>query len=172
MLSVRRGEAGDQVTLAPFAERTFRDTYGADNEPAFLDAYVREHFQPSVLAAELADPDVTFLLLEDQGTMVGYSVIHSGQTHPTVTAERPMQLTRIYVDRTHIGSGIGSRLIERCLAEAAAQAHDVVWLGVWERNQRAIAFYERWGFRQVGEMQFDFGGELQRDVVLARPVIL
>lgn len=172
LLSVRRGVAGDEGTLAALAERTFRDAYAAENEPAFVDAYVRDHFQPNLLAAELADPAVTFLLVEDEGTIVGYSLIHSDQTHPAVAAKRPIQLARIYVDRTHIGSGIGSRLIERCLAEAAAQAHDVVWLGVWERNQRAIAFYERWAFRQVGEMQFDFGGELQRDIVLARPVNL
>lgn len=169
-VNIRRAEAGDEATLATVAERMFRDAYEADNEPLFLDAYVREHFQPSVLAAELADPAVTFFLMEDEGKIIGYSLIHGGQSHPAVASERPVQLTRIYVDREHIGSGIGSRLIERSLEEAAARVHDVVWLGVWERNQRAIAFYERWGFRQVGEMQFDFGGDVQRDLVLARPV--
>ncbi|MDC0707071.1 hypothetical protein POL68_01175 [Stigmatella sp. ncwal1] len=55
----------------------------------------------------------------------------------------------------------------RCLEEGRTRGHDVLWLGVWERNARAQAFYSRWGFTEVGEMRFLLGDDLQRDLVLA-----
>ena len=44
---------------------------------------------------------------------------------------------------------------------------DVVWLGVWERNPRAISFYRKVGFAEVGEHVFQLGSDPQRDVVMA-----
>ena len=57
-----------------------------------------------------------------------------------------------------------------CLHEAVAAGCDVIWLGVWEHNPRAIAFYHKWGFKQVGTQTFHLGDDLQTDWVMARPV--
>ncbi len=78
-----------------------------------------------------------------------------------------MNLSRLYVDRPFLGAKVGAALMARCLEEGRARGHDVLWLGVWEHNTRARAFYARWGFAEVGEMSFLLGSDLQHDLVLA-----
>lgn len=76
----------------------------------------------------------------------------------------------MYLDRRYQGIGLGSTLMRRSMAEARAAGHDVLSLGVWERNPKAIEFYRRWGFEPVGETAFTFGMEQHRDIVMARPL--
>jgi ribosomal protein S18 acetylase RimI-like enzyme len=80
----------------------------------------------------------------------------------------PIELVRIYVDPRAIGTGLGARLMSASLDEAAAQGAQTIWLGVWEKNIRAIRFYERWGFTKVGEKTFVLGSDPQTDHVMAR----
>ncbi|SEU29546.1 GNAT family N-acetyltransferase, partial [Stigmatella erecta] len=95
-------------------------------------------------------------------------LLRDGAREQGVQAERPLHLSRLYVDRPFLGAKVGAALMLRCLEEGLARRHDVLWLGVWERNARARAFYSRWGFTEVGEMHFLLGSDLQRDIVLAR----
>ena len=81
-----------------------------------------------------------------------------------------MEIGRFYARKAWIGKGVGARLMQACLCEAEAVACDVVWLDVWERNARAIAFYHKWGFTEVGMQVFPLGNDLQRDLLMARPV--
>jgi GNAT superfamily N-acetyltransferase len=74
---------------------------------------------------------------------------------------------RIYADRSWHGRGVGSALLQACVEQSRAWGCDVLWLGVWERNPRGIAFYEKWGFRRVGEQRFLVGTDSQRDHVMA-----
>ena len=79
--------------------------------------------------------------------------------------EPAIELERIYAQKQLIGKGVGSALMNACLDHAARHSFESVWLGVWERNERAISFYERFGFKAVGETTFLIGTDLQRDVV-------
>jgi ribosomal protein S18 acetylase RimI-like enzyme len=82
----------------------------------------------------------------------------------------PVELERIYVDKSAIGRGVGAALMEACLDAARRGGHRTLWLGVWERNPNAIGFYERLGFRQVGTHGFRFGSKLQTDLLMALPL--
>jgi ribosomal protein S18 acetylase RimI-like enzyme len=77
---------------------------------------------------------------------------------------------RFYVDRPWFGRGVAPALMAACAAEARRRGGDVLWLGVWERNARAIAFYEKCGFRRVGIQPFQLGSDRQTDYVMARPL--
>jgi ribosomal protein S18 acetylase RimI-like enzyme len=88
---------------------------------------------------------------------------------PAAVGEAPaIEIARLYASRRWIGAGVGAALMQRCLDDAAARGCGTVWLGVWERNARAIAFYERWGFTRVGSQSFQLGSDLQTDHVMAR----
>ena len=56
------------------------------------------------------------------------------------------------------------------LDAARSAGHRTIWLGVWERNARAISFYERWVFEKVGDHVFRLGSDDQTDLIMARPV--
>jgi ribosomal protein S18 acetylase RimI-like enzyme len=87
-----------------------------------------------------------------------------------VQADRPVELSRIYVAANWIGRGVGAAIMQRCIDEARASDSDVLWLGVWERNERAIKFYEKWGFTKVGEHVFVLGSDPQTDWLMARAI--
>ena len=156
--------------LARMGEETFRDTFAADNTPADMEAYVAAAFGEAQQAAELADPHTRVLIAEIGGEAVGYVRLITGPAPARVAAQRPMEISRFYARTTWIGRGVGAALMTRALHEAQANGCDAAWLGVWERNLRAIAFYERWGFRAVGEQVFVLGSDPQRDLVMVRGV--
>lgn len=169
---IRNATAADAAPLAALAERTFRDTFAAVNTADDIEAYVRAAFPLDRVRAELADGANTFLLAftDDAGQPGGYAKLRTGTTNPGVTGPRPVELQRLYVDHAALGHGVGAALMRACLAAAGAAGHETLWLGVWERNARAIAFYDRWGFATVGHHVFRLGSDDQTDLVMARPV--
>jgi len=169
-IRLRPATTADNVLLAEIGRETFAGTFGPDNTPEDMAAYLAGAFGPEKQARELTDPAVRFLIAEQGADAAGYCMLKTGQAPAEVAGERPIEIVRIYARPAWIGKGVGARLMRACLDEAARAGCDVVWLGVWERNPRAIAFYRKWGFAEVGAQTFRLGGDLQRDLVMARPV--
>jgi GNAT superfamily N-acetyltransferase len=166
--AIRRGEAGDAVALAELGARTFSDTFLADNDPADIAAFLADTFSLEKQAAELADAATSYLVAEHDGALVGYAMLHRGAAPDCVEAKAPIEIARIYVARAQLGRGTGAALMAQCVEDARIAGHDAIWLGVWERNARAIHFYERWGFRVVGQHVFVVGKDPQNDLLLRR----
>ena len=100
---------------------------------------------------ELADPErTTFIAADSAGQPIGYAMVRRNRTTDGVTGVAPGELQRIYVDRPWHGRGVGDALMTRCVEQARAWGCDAFWLGVWQQNPRAIAFYERSGFKHSG----------------------
>lgn len=152
--------------LAELAARTFTEAFGADNTEADLAAYLSSNFSGSRMARELADPASRFLLVEVGGQLGGYAKLHWGEAPSSVRGPRPVELSRIYVTADHLGHGVGPALMQRCIAEGRESGAATMWLGVWERNARAHAFYRKWGFQRVGEQAFMLGSDPQTDWVM------
>ena len=171
-VDIRIATPADAETLAALAERTFRDTFAAYNADDDMEAYVGESFSLDRMRAELADGANTFLVAFVGGgdSPAGYAKLRTGIAEPCVTGPAPVELQRIYVDRSAVGRGVGAALMRASLEAARDAGHRTLWLGVWERNVRAIAFYAQWGYATVGEHLFRLGSNDQRDLIMARPV--
>jgi diamine N-acetyltransferase len=169
-VTVRRATPADAERLAAFASTAFIDTFAAENRPEDMAAYLAKSFGESRQRAELEDPEVTVLLAEADNVLVGYAMLRDGDVAQAVEGGRALEIARLYAGQRWIGAGIGALLMQSCLDEGRARAKDTVWLGVWERNARAIAFYRRWGFADVGSQSFQLGSDLQTDRVMARRV--
>lgn len=167
-ISIRHGVATDNFLLAELGALAFAAAFAAENTPEDMAAYLAEHFGPDQQAAELADPATTFLIAEQGGEAIGYARLKRGPAPDCIRGEQPIEIVRFYAHPQRIGRGIGAALMRACLELAASQGCDVVWLDVWERNQRAIVFYEKWGFAVVGEQDFQLGDDLQHDLLMAR----
>lgn len=171
--SLRPARPADAPELAEFGARTFRDTFAAHNRPEDMDTYVSLAYGTRQQSAELADPRVSVLVAEsDEGEMIGYAVVRQApdEAPPCVTGEDPVELARLYVDQGWHGRGVGEALMRGVVERAREGGGGTLWLGVWEHNPRARAFYARWGFREVGEHPFPLGDDIQRDLLLARPL--
>jgi len=167
---VRYATAVDNALLAELGRQTFYETFVAHNTPKDMAAYLAVSFSPEKQAAELADPASTFLIAESDGTAIGYARLKVGQPAPGVTGERSIEIVRLYARQDWLGQGVGARLMQACLDEAAKQGCDTVWLDVWEQNARARTFYCKWGFVEVGTQLFQLGSDLQHDLVLQRSI--
>ena len=169
-VTLRRATAPDNTLLAAIGAQAFADTFAADNTPADMAAYLAGAFSPAKQAAELADPRGLFLIAEAGGQTAGFAHLHQGPPPGPALSQHPLEIARLYALRGFIGRGVGAALMAACLAEAERRGCDGVWLAVWERNPRAIAFYARWGFVQTGAQSFRLGSDLQRDIVMQRQV--
>lgn len=168
--TIRRAAPDDAVLLAELAARLFRDTFAAENTAEDMALYEKTAFSEAAFRAELSRDDHAMLVVEDGHEPIGYAALIRGSKDEAVRADRPAEIQRFYVDRSRHGRGVAQSLMAACLEHADVWQCDVVWLGVWERNARAIAFYERQGFRRVGRKTFTLGRDVQHDYVMARPV--
>jgi ribosomal protein S18 acetylase RimI-like enzyme len=169
---IRTATPADAEPLAALAERTFRDTFADDNSTADMDAYVRDTFSLDRVRAELADGVNTFLLafMDGETQPHGYAKLRNATADRSVTGPDPVELQRLYVHPSTMGQGVGAALMRASLDAARSAGRRTLWLGVWERNARAISFYERWQFETVGEHVFRLGSDHQTDLIMARAV--
>ena len=168
-LSIRHGRPEDAGVLARFAARVFHETFAADNRPDDMAAYIMIAFGPDQQRRELTDVDYTCLLAEQEGALAGYALIRAKGDTPECVVERPaIEVVRFYVDRAWHGRGVAGPLMSACEAEARRRGARGMWLGVWERNDRAIGFYTKCGFRDVGSHEFVLGTDRQTDRVMER----
>jgi ribosomal protein S18 acetylase RimI-like enzyme len=169
-VTIRRAHREDAGLLAELGARTFAETFATDNSPEDMAAYIAASFNLPQLLAELADPVSTFLIAEVGGVAAGYAKLHAGDSLEGVEGGNPIELVRLYVSREWLGRGVGQALMRACIDEAQQAGHRTIWLGVWERNGRAQAFYRKWHFRAVGEHVFQLGSDPQTDILMERAV--
>ncbi len=169
-VDIRSASLADTNLLAEMGAKTFADSFGADNTPEDMAAYLAASFSPDQVAKELADSASVFLIAEIDGAPVGYVKLKASERLPGISGERPIELVRIYSIKEWIGHGIGAALMRASLEEAARLGCDTIWLGVWEKNLHAREFYRRWGFVDVGTHTFQLGSDLQTDYHMQRAV--
>lgn len=166
-VALRRAALGDAPSLSVLAERTFRDAFGTRNSPENMDVHCARHFSPDIQAREIADKGIVTMLALENAQLVGFSQTTLSKPQPHVAGERPAELNRIYVVADRQGKGVAQALMKQSMADAKAGGADVLWLGVWEHNPKAMAFYRKFGFEIVGSHPFMLGHERQRDLVMS-----
>ncbi|HVF29557.1 MAG TPA: GNAT family N-acetyltransferase [Pyrinomonadaceae bacterium] len=171
-LSLRRATVDDAKVLTDLAYTTFWDAFAhhPKNAPDDLNHYMRQAFNVEQISSELDDATNIFLIAEMDGEAAGYSKLILGNIEPGITAERPVELQRLYTHQRHLGQGVGQRLMDACFEKAREEDRDVMWLGVWEYNPRAQRFYEKNGFRVVGSHVFQLGDDSQTDLLMQRSI--
>jgi ribosomal protein S18 acetylase RimI-like enzyme len=170
VVTIRRAVPADAAPLAALAESTFRETFAADNSRADMDLHCTRNFGAELQSREIADPQFITLLAEIGEHLVGFAQLRLAQSLSCVPGVRPVELHRIYVASEWHGRGVAISLMREVIGAAAGGGCDCIWLGVWERNPRAIAFYRKQGFHVVGDHTFMLGQDRQRDLVLVARV--
>ena len=168
----RQAVVEDATILTDLAYKTFWDAFAhhPQNAPDDLNHYMRQAFSIEQITEELADSKNSFLIAEIDGELAGYSKIIFGTIEPGVTAETPVELARLYSHQKFLGQGVGQTLMNASLERARGAGCDVMWLGVWEYNPRAQAFYQKNGFREVGRHVFQLGTDPQTDLLMQREI--
>jgi len=167
-LVIRRAIATDAPALSAFGRRVFSATFEAENNPADLAAYLDGAYTAAHQQADIADPSMDTLLLDLGGSLAAFAQIREGPVPECVDDMAARELWRFYVDHAWHGQGVAARLMTAVDEAARARGANTLWLGVWERNLRAQAFYLKHGFAVVGSHTFLLGSDPQRDLIMQK----
>jgi ribosomal protein S18 acetylase RimI-like enzyme len=157
-------------TLVAIGKKTYFDTFGSMNTEETMRRYLEEAFNPERIRQELKNPISQFYLLCENQKTVAYFKINFAPAQTDINDPESLELERIYVIKGFKGRGIGRLMIEKTEEIARNAGCRYIWLGVWEKNKSAIAFYERNGFIRFNEHVFRMGDELQKDYLLRKDI--
>jgi ribosomal protein S18 acetylase RimI-like enzyme len=163
---IRRAERSDAALLAEFAARTFTETFGAANTARDMAAHLTSSYGVRQQRAEVEDPNVVTLLAEADMRLAAYAQVRRNHVPIAPPPDSAAELWRFYVDRHWHGRGVAQRLMAAVRDAALELGARRVWLSVWERNDRAIAFYRKCGYRMIGSKDFWVGSDRQTDHVM------
>jgi ribosomal protein S18 acetylase RimI-like enzyme len=167
-LTIRRAVPADAPVVAELALRTFTDAFGAESDPHDLALHTARSYGVPQQSAEIAHPGITTLIVEAGGRAAAYAQVRRGQPPSCVPDAGAVEIARFYVDQGWHGRGLAQRLMDAALTQAREMGARTVWLMVYEHNSRAMAFYAKEGFREVGRHGYLFGNSLELDYVLVR----
>lgn len=167
-LHIREAVPADGELIVSLSRQTFLETFAAQNTRENMDKFMNDVFSPEALAKEVGLPGNIFLLAYIGEEPVGYVRMRDTNQPAALQERSSIEIARIYAVAAGIGKGIGRALMEKCIALAREIHKKVIWLGVWEHNQRAIDFYYKWGFEKFGEHTFMLGDDPQTDWLMKK----
>lgn len=167
-LDIRTATVEDAVLIAEISHQTFYETFAADNRQEDMDKFLNEQFTKGKLMLEVGARENTFLIAYAENEVAGYVKLRDAQVPFSLKSRNALEIARIYSMTHLIGRGVGRALMQASLELAKERGKEVVWLGVWERNTRAIDFYTRWGFYKFDETDFLLGDDVQRDWLMRK----
>lgn len=168
MLTVRIANTTDAALIAEMSRQTFYDTFADANTKEDMDLFMNEQFTTEKLMAEVGAAGNIFLLAYDGDEALGYVRMHEGEQYAAFNNQPSIEVVRIYATKAAIGKGVGKALMQTCMDIAREQHKKIIWLGVWEHNQRAIDFYAKWGFEKFGTHDFVLGKDVQTDWLMMK----
>lgn len=170
MVELRLTTPADIPALRELAIRTQVDTFGKDNTPENMQAFLDEAYSLSALTRELEEERSRNYLAFADGRLVGFMRLRVTTEVEDLLGPNTIELQRLYVDTDSKGKGVGAAMMREALNHAHTEKFDWIWLGVWERNFAAQEFYYKWGFERFSQHVFQMGDDPQTDWLLKRRV--
>ena len=165
-ITMRACTASDLKDLQRISIDTFVETFGPHNTEENMKNYVATSLSAEQLAKEVGTPGSYFSFVFYDGELAGYLKLNEGDAQTDPMGENAFQIERIYLLKRYQRKGIGKFLVEYSLGVAREHKRNPVWLGVWEHNHDALAFYRKMGFVETGAHEFDLGDDHQRDLIM------
>ncbi len=170
MVSVREINENDLPRLIHLARETFVDTYAVHNTEADMEKYLRENFTVEIFQNQLKNQKVFYVAFTEE-KMVGYIQLSDKNIPESLDFDklnlRIIEIERLYVSKNNQGKAIGSKLIAKTIEFCQENRFSIIWLGVWKKNEKAIAFYKKSGFEIFGEHHFILGDDVQDDFLMS-----
>lgn len=165
---IRPATTADLNLVRNISIEIFDYTFRHQNNPQDFDDYVEKAFNETQLQQELNNDNCLFFLVFDGDQDIAYAKLGRGNQEKGMEGYKTMEIERFYVRKEFQGKGVAQGLMEHCLKIATDEAFELVWLGVWEHNQKAIRFYEKQGFTISGSHPFWVGNDCQTDKIMIK----
>ena len=167
---MRKALATDADLLVKLGKRCFYEAFNDVTAPDDMEAYLRATFQKTAIENQLVDDRSLIFIAEVDADPAGYVYSHPASPPECVSDKAAIKLERLYLRKRYYGRAVGDALMQISIEESRSRGYQSIWLSSWELNDRANAFYKKWGFKVVGNQKFTVGSDIQNDFILSREV--
>lgn len=166
LVVVREADEKDAEVISQLSTETFVETYSWYNTPGNMREYTQKNFSIEQTKKDMQTPYTYFFLAEAENEVIGYAKLRVLEQLPELAGKRNIEVERIYVRKKHHDKKAGYVIMQKCIEFAKKKNYEVIWLGVWEKNERALKFYEKVGFKKFGTHNFQLGDDAQNDYLV------
>jgi len=169
-ISIKKCTLKDLHSLQKISYETFNETFKDQNSPENMNAYLKKAFNLEQVEKELSNRSSQFFFVFYNQELAGYLKVNTNEAQSEKMGDQSLEVERIYIKNTYQKQGLGKYLLNKAIEIAQEQNKENIWLGVWEKNENAIAFYKKMGFVQIGAHSFYMGDEEQTDFIMSKPL--
>ncbi|SFS53684.1 GNAT family N-acetyltransferase [Paenibacillus sp. 453mf] len=170
-LKIKKCNHEDLLLLQEISIETFNDTFKNQNSSENMKAYLEKAFHSKQLEKELSNISSEFFFVYCNNDVAGYLKVNTNDAQSEEVGEESLEIERIYIKNKFQNHGLGKHLLNKAMEMAIESNKKKIWLGVWEKNDNAIAFYKKMGFVQTGAHSFFMGDEEQIDFIMTKTLI-
>ncbi|AFQ13105.1 TPA: GNAT family N-acetyltransferase [Bacillus pacificus] len=170
-INIKKGTLEDLYTLQEISYETFNETFKDQNSPQNMSAYLEKAFNLKQLEKELSNVASQFFFVYFNNEVAGYLKVNTNDAQSEEMGDESLEIERIYIKGEFQKHGLGKYLLNKSIEIAMEHNKKKIWLGVWEKNENAIAFYKKMGFVQTGVHSFYMGDEEQFDFIMIKTLI-
>ena len=167
-MGIRKAGKADVIELSALCRKTFYEAYSSYNTVNDMQAYMDTHFTAERLEVELSRSDATIFVYEDSGKLIGYVELLNSRAPAETNGRKSIEIARYYVDSSFQGKKIGKQLLEFSFNYGRDHNYELIWLGVWKKNTKAIEIYRHYGFTIAGTTKFVLGEDEQDDFIMIK----
>jgi len=170
-IKIKKCNGEDLEILQEISIETFNDTFKDQNSPENMKAYLERAFNAKQLEKELTTISSQFFIVYFNEAVAGYLKVNTNEAQSEEMGDESLEIERIYIKNKFQKHGIGKYLLNKAIEIAMERNKKKIWLGVWERNENAIAFYKKMGFVHTDSHSFYMGDEEQIDLIMTKTLL-
>ncbi len=170
-INLKKCTIEDLPVLQKISYETFNETFKHQNSPENMNSYLERAFNLKQLEKEILNISSHFFFAYSNNEIAGYLKINTNDAQSEKMGDESLEIERIYIKNKFQKHGIGKYLFNKAMDIAVESNKQKIWLGVWDKNENAIAFYEKMGFIQTGAHSFYMGDEEQIDFIMTKTLI-
>jgi len=170
-INIKQCTHKDLHILQEISYETFNETFKHQNSPENMNAYLERAFNLKQLERELSNTSSQFYFVYFDNEVAGYLKLNTNDAQSEEMGDESIEIERIYIKNKFQKQGLGKYLIKKATEIAVEWNKRKIWLGVWEKNENAIAFYKKIGFVQTGTHSFYMGDEEQTDFIMTKSLL-
>lgn len=170
-INIKKCTLEDSRTLQEVSYETFDETFKDQNSPENIKAYLDRAFNIKQLKNELTNDSSHFYFVYFNNEVAGYLKVNTNDAQSEKMDDDSLEIERIYIKNKFQKNGLGKVLLDKAIEIAMDHNKKTIWLGVWEKNENAIAFYKKLGFEQIGVHSFHMGDEEQMDFIMTKTLL-
>ena len=165
-ITITQATIKDILELQRLGKQTFIETFSEHNSKEDMDQYLESSFNFETLKNQLENSNSIFYFAQEYQNKIGYLKINLGPAQTELKDPYSLEIERIYVLKSYFGKKVGQLLYEKSASIAKELKLKYIWLGVWEKNERALQFYKKNGFVEFDQHQFVLGEDVQNDILM------